>query len=243
MIFFQFITDHALIVLPAIFGVLLLFAVVNWLINPYKRHNGKINSCRRKIVSYPDKAAKFVNGLPQEYQRQWRAYINTNADKPSQAFEFVRLPNKIYMLRLLIVDAMLLACYIAAFIVCNQAVEFIVCQGAFAVALVLVLVINKIIYDSREKRARQVFARLVAELNSANVSRDNPEQDVLRKTIQQINELNKGEVTKTTLNKASEILRAKGLDNNRTVEEQRRLNTALNGLLQAYARNAKLNVE
>ena len=39
------------------------------------------------------------------------------------------------------------------------------------------------------------------------------------------------------LEKASKILRDVGLENQRTAQEQRAINTALNGLLQSYARS------
>lgn len=241
MVFFQFLTDYAVFILPSAFAVLLLFAAVNWLVNPYRRVNARLNACRRKIASYPDKTAKFVSILPQEYQRQWRAYVNANADKPSLTFEFVKRPARIYLLRLLVLDTALLICYVVAFFLCAQRAEYFVCLAAFAAFVALTFVLNNVFYRIREKRARKVFGKFVAELNAANVKRDVPEQDDLRKTLRQLHELNKGDVTKTTLNKAADLLRAKGLENNRTVEEQRKLNTALNGLLQAYARNAKLN--
>jgi len=242
MFVFEFLASYSYIVLPAVFLTLIIFAIVNWSVDPYRSHNKKTEAYRRKISAYPEQADKYSKLLPQEYRRQWRAYINTNADRPSQAFEFVKRKNKTYLLRELILAAMVLALYVVCFIFCSKRMEFIVSQFVFYVAFAFSLVIKGIIFKKREKRARQTFARMVAELNAAAKKSIKAAGDSLDSAVKKLNELNKGDVTKSTLDKAGDILRGKGLDGNRTVAEQRKLNTALNGLLQAYSRNAKLNV-
>lgn len=238
MVIIDLFAEYATYVIPALFSVLVLFAIVNWLTNPYRKQNKKIEKCRRKIVSFPDNAPKYVTTLPEEYQRQWRAYQNTSAERPSIVFEFVRRKNTLHLLRLWLLAAVLLAVYAAVFVFYGGW-EYVVCQAAFYVAFGLIVLINYSIYNRREKTARQVFARFVAELNNVASKSCKEIADNFAKTVKEINELNKGDVTRGTLNKASEILHNKGLENNRTAQEQRKLNTALNGLLQAYSRNAK----
>lgn len=243
MIVFEILTLYSLIILPAIFAMLFIFAFLNWITNPYRAQNKKIDACRRKIAAYPDKVAKYVSLLPKEYQRQWRAFLNTQADRPSQAFEFIPRKNVIHCWRLFVVLAVVMAAYVATFIVYSARPDFIAFQVAFYVAFVLALVINNAIHSKREKFARQIFARFVAELNRAASKEDRcVEEENLADTVKEINDLNNGDVTGNTINRASELLRDKGLEGNRTVTEQRKLNTALNGLLQAYSRNAKLNI-
>lgn len=236
MVIINLFAEYAIYVIPALFGALFLFALVNWLSNPYRRQNAKLERCRRKIVSYPDDVLKYVYLLPAEYQRQWRAYQNTEAERPSLAFEFVRHKNTLHLLRLCLLAAVLLAAYVAVFVFYGGW-EYIVCQVAFYVAFGFALLINRCIYNRYEKGARQVFARFIAELNKVTAKSCKEIAENFFKTVKEINELNKGDVTKNTLNKASEILHNKGLENNRTVQEQRKLNTALNGLLQAYSHN------
>lgn len=238
MVIIDLFVEYATYVIPAIFGVLVLFALVNWLTNPYRKQNGKIERCRKKIVSYPENINKYVTLLPAEYQRQWRAYQNTAAERPSLVFEFVRRKNTLHLLRLWLLTAIMLAAYAVAFVFYGGW-EYVVCQVVFYVAFDLIVLINYFIYNRYEKTARKVFARFVADLNSVASKSCKEIADNFTKTVKEINELNKGEVTKGTLNKASEILHNKGLENNRTAQEQRKLNTALNGLLQAYSRNAK----
>ncbi|MCM1395812.1 MAG: hypothetical protein NC132_06900 [Corallococcus sp.] len=241
MIIFEFLTQYSLIVMSSAFAVLAALATVNWCANPYRSQNKKIDACRRKIAAYPDKTDKYSSMLPKEYQRQWRAYINTQADKPSLAFEFVPRKNGVYCLRLFIVAAVAMTAYIVTFFAYSARPDFIACQIAFYAAFILILVINKVIYVKRDRYARQVFARFVAELNRVSAQYEKRAEESLTETVKEINDLNKGDVTQNTLNRASELLRNKGLEGDRTVADQRKLNTALNGLLQAYSKNAKLN--
>ena len=73
----QFLEKYDIIVLPAAAVLLTLFAVVNLAANVYRRQNKKIVAVTNKIASYPNKAAQFASALPQEYKRQWRAYVNS----------------------------------------------------------------------------------------------------------------------------------------------------------------------
>ena len=86
--------------------------------------------------------------------------------------------------------------------------------------------VNKLIAKRKEYKAKQIFAKLVAELNrSAEYTADNSEQ--VEATVKKLQQLNKCEVTGAVLTRASELLRGKGLDTNRSVAQQRKLNLAL----------------
>lgn len=120
MIFLEFITQYYLILMPVLFGLLLVFAVVNWIYDPYRKQNRKIDSCRQKISSYPEKIATYIPLLPQEYQRQWRAYINTKAEKPSLTLEFVKSRCGILLWRLVVITAVAVSSYILAYFIFSQ---------------------------------------------------------------------------------------------------------------------------
>ncbi|MDE7454290.1 MAG: hypothetical protein K2M64_00475, partial [Clostridia bacterium] len=102
--FLQFVTQYDYILLPCISFALLLFCIVNFCKNVYRKQNKKITATTRKICSFPDKTEQHVSTLPQEYQRQWRAYVNGNALQPSCVFEFVKIKNKVKLLTLLILS-------------------------------------------------------------------------------------------------------------------------------------------
>ena len=56
-------------------------------------------------------------------------------------------------------------------------------------------------------------------------------------TLQQIRQLGKCEPTNAVFTRAAELLHNKGLNSgDRTVSQQRKLNNALNGLLQSYSK-------
>ena len=97
------------------------------------------------------------------------------------------------------------------------------------------MIVSKILHVRKERKAKRIFARLVTELNRATeIPQSAAEQ--LDKTVAELKEFNKRDVNVVALSRASELLRSKGLTADRSVEQQRKLNGALNGLLQSYAR-------
>ncbi len=231
----QFLEKYDIIVLPAAAVLLTLFAVVNLAANVYRRQNKKIVAVTNKIASYPNKAAQFASALPQEYKRQWRAYVNSKAAKPSLTFEFAPIKNKVRLLRLFILTAVVSSLYIVAFAFNTARREYIVFQIVFWLAFALIMIVSKILHVRKERKAKRIFARLVTELNRATeIPQSAAEQ--LDKTVAELKAFNKRDVNDVALSRASELLRSKGLTADRSVEQQRKLNGALNGLLQSYAR-------
>ncbi|MCH5159374.1 MAG: hypothetical protein J1F66_00810 [Clostridiales bacterium] len=233
----NFLNDYCLYVLPAIAALLFLFGIVNWASNVYRRQNKKIAYCSRIIASYPDKVGLYANLLPETYRRQWRAFVNSGAEKPSSVFEFVPLRGKIHLVCLIVIVAVASSLYVAVFALTNAQIGYILYQVAFWLAFGLIMVANKAINRKNERYAKQIFGKLVSLLNSA-ASLPKSDDAIIEETVAKLNNLKKNGVTDVVIGEASALLRGKGLDCNRSVEQQRKLNTALNGLLQAYARNA-----
>ena len=234
----QFIEAYDCILLPLAALSLVLFGICSWSRDVYRKNNKKITACCRKVASYPHKTARYVEMLPAEYRRQWRAYQNSKAAKPSLVFEFVPIKRRIVLAREFCFGAVLSALYVVAFAFDLSHTDYLVFQIVFWLGFALALVVNKLIAKRKEYKAKQIFAKLVAELNrSAEYTADNSEQ--VEATVKKLQQLNKCEVTGAVLTRASELLRGKGLDTNRSVAQQRKLNLALNGLLQSYSRSAK----
>ena len=231
----DFLNDYAIIILPILFAVLPFFGIVNWISNAYRRQNKKIKACYRGLCANPDKIQLFVYLLPEEYRRQWRAFVNSGADKASVIFEFVQKDKRPRLLWLVIVAAIVSSAYIAVFTLVEQYYSYLIFQAVYMFAFGLIMVANKAVGKHQERKARRLFARLVAELNKCYVRDAVKTKD----TVKELKQLNKHYVNDEVVDKASELLRSKGLEANRSVEQQRKLNNALNGLLQAYARNAK----
>ncbi len=234
----QFIEAYDFILLPLIALALVLFGVCNWSRNVYRKQNKKITACCRKVASYPAKTEQHIAGLPDEYRRQWRAYKNSKAAKPSLTFEFVPLKRRLILVPLFCLAAIVSALYVVVFAFNLAHVDYLIFQIVFWLGFVLSLIVNRLIAKRKQYKAKQIFARLVSELNrSADYTADNSQ--AVEQTVKKLQQLNKCEVTGAVLTRASELLHSKGLDTNRSVAQQRKLNTALNGLLQSYSRANK----
>ena len=233
----NFLNDYCLYVLPCIGALLLFFGVVNFASNAYRKQNRKIAFCSRIVASYPDKVALYANLLPENYRRQWRAFVNSGTEKPSNVFEFVRLRPRTRLVWLVVLAAIVSSLYAAVFALVSQQIGYLVFQVAFWLAFGLIVVATKAIRRHNERRAKQIFGKLLSLLNRAS-SLPQSDDSIIEETVQKLNTMKKHEVTDVVVGQASELLRGKGLDGTRSVEQQRKLNTALNGLLQAYARKA-----
>lgn len=232
----QFFLQYDFVIMPAISGVLFIFAMVNFCKNVYRRQNGKIVSVTRKICSFPHKTAQFANNLPQEYRRQWRAYVNSDAKQPSLVFEFAPISNRVYLLRLVIVAAIINTLYIAIFILNPTRIDHLIFQIVFWLAFTLVMIADRAIYKCHERKAKNIFARFVNELNRT-ATKDQPKESKLDETVRKIRQLQRCEPTNAIFDKAADLLHDRGLQDDRTVEEQRKLNGAINGLLQSYTKH------
>ncbi len=231
-----FLIKYDIFILSALFAVTLVFGIVNWCKNPYRKQNKQLNACRRRILITPRHTGMIMASAPAEYRRQWRAYVSSGAKKPSLVFEFVPHKNRVVLWRLFTVCAVASTLYLVIFCLAPAHREYLFFQIAFWLFFALSLVINKVVFVRHEKYARSTFGKFVAQLNASqqNAGSDNGVDDL----VKQLHDMKKDGVTAPALANASQLLRQKGLDGTRTVSEQRQINVALNGLLQAYARNA-----
>ena len=232
----NFLHDNSVIILPCLFATVFLYGLVNWLVNPYRKQNKKLTACYRSVSAYPAKIARYAEKLPEDYRRQWRACINCQA-KPALVFEFVVKRKRSHLLWLFVLASIVSATYVAVFFVTASNYSYLVFQLVFWLAFGLVTVANRAVKRCQQSHARKIFARLITQFNRCAPFRS----CVVDDTVKQLQQLNRHEVNDTVVGKASELLRNKGLETNRTVEEQRRINNALNGLLQAYSRNSMRN--
>lgn len=234
-IIIDFITLYDYVILPAISVSLALFCIVNFCKNVYRKQNRKITAITRKICSFPDKTAQFANTLPQEYKRQWRAYLNGNAEQPSLMFEFVAIKNHLRLIRLFVLTAIVCSCYLVAFIFDTARTDYLIFQIVFWLAFALIVIADFQLAKLHERKAKKIFARFVNELNRY-ATKDQTEEARFDETVKELRGLSKCEPTNAVFDRASQLLREKGLNGERTVEQQRKLNGALNGLLQSYTK-------
>ncbi len=226
----DFLISYDVFILPATFLSVWVFGIVNWCKNVYRKQNHALENCRTCVLRNPKFAGVFVASVPEEYRRQWRAFVNSNAARPSLVFEFVPRKNKVRLAHLFVLCAVVSLVYLALFVYDTAHRDYVVFQFAFWLAFALVMIVDMLIFRKKEKRARQIFGRFVAQLNATKSEVGRLENKTVAQKLNGLKANNE-----LSIEKASEILREDGLHAVRTVEEQKDINTALNGLLQAYS--------
>lgn len=230
-----FLVVHDVIFLSVTFCGVWLFGTINWLRDGYRKQNGKLTECCRKATTNPRFKSIYLAKLPNEYLRQWRAYVNSGATRPSLTFEFVPHKKKLIGLPIFVVSAVASTVYLVVFFVALQFREYAVFQVAFWLSFVVVLLTNDVLFKKKERRARRIFGRFVATLNALE---ENPCSEG---PVQSFCNTKKNNATDDALEKISALLRQNGLDACRTTGQQQKINRALNGLLQAYSKEACRN--
>ena len=263
----QFLLTHQTSVFFAMFATLAFVGLVNLLYNPYAKQNAKFTAFCKRVLRKPSTILWETKKLPNEYQRQWRAFVNSHSTKPSVVFEFVKRPHKYLLWFAHFVACLVCLVYFAiAIVTCNQ--TMFTTQVCFALFSVLLVLLSHLIAKINLAHARRVFGKFLHNLNcvtqlvKGEQCANHPNTQVepcqlCPKTSQDVAkpsqteaptqpststpvvptanqtpepmEQNNNDIVKSAI----QLLRQKGLDNPRTVEEQRRLNIALNNLLQA----------
>ena len=297
----HFLLTYQRYVFLATFAFLALVATVNFVYNPYAKQNCKLKRFNKRTLQKPSCIVLQLKTLPQEYQRQWRAFVNSRCDKPSTVFEFVKLRKRYLLWFVHFLCAATSIVYLVVAIILKDAHVFTT-QVAFLLSSILVILINNLIGQVKLAVARRVFGKFLHDLSTitsllkgtnspskqtllhSSADKTTPistEQAVVstidiantNPTVTQMPVLqeitNENTTTKPiiasqeianktpqaqpvahpcepaisspqgddVIQKTVQILKQKGLDNPRTAEEQRRLNVALNNLLQACCKH------
>lgn len=213
------------------FVALVLFVIVNICKDVYAKQKRQLRRCIDSILTNPDREFNKASLLPEEYARQWRAYTNGKADKPSAVMEFVVLRRKFSFVWLAVLSVLAEICFGVGVVLLpyNRPVQLYFV--AYLLTCVLAVLLVKQVDGCRQTDARRLFGKFVALANKI-VLLPQVEPSV-SDTLRRISVLTKGQPDGKTLETLSELLRK--CDKTRSVEEQRKLNVAVNGLLQSYA--------
>ena len=240
--FFYFLKTYDNFVMPILFLLVVAFGLVNWLCNPYRRQNKKFAKCTEKLLHPNTCNEQSLRILPKEYQRQWRAFVRSGASKPSQTLEFVPCKNPRRFLLVIVLGGLLSVGYGVLFFEDFSNTSYAWFVAVFAISLALVLIVNAQINYLNKKHAQQRFAKFVLQLNKSVMS-EHFSLSAKRKAVDHaisVIERNKSCAEKQQIvQSVADVLREKGLNGVRTADEQRRINQAINNLLQTYARQSK----
>lgn len=159
-----FLLNYKTFVLIATFGILSITTLVNFVYNPYGKQNAKLKRFNKKMLKYPSSVVAEIHLLPKEYQRQWRAYVNSGCNKPSTVFEFVKLPNPYLLWFAHFVATVTSTFYLVVAILLNYSSLFTT-QIVFLLLSAIVLIVKKIIDQINLAYARKIFGKFLHDLN------------------------------------------------------------------------------
>ncbi len=216
---------------PAVIVFLTAFLLVNWLRNSYANQNKKLKKITNKLISYPTQADTAMRNAPYCYKVQWHIYKRTNVDKPSLVFEFYKHDFVVKGVALAVIPTVISIFYFVVFCFAPTHNKYLFLLAFNALFVVTVVLVAMVFFVNRTRKAQRVFAQFLLELNK---SIPTPPEPVFN-TVERLNSLQQLEPTPNVMQRAAQILQQRGINSKRTVEEQRKINLALNGLLNAYA--------
>lgn len=217
--------------LTATFVSLIAFLLRNWLFNSYSKQNKRLSQITNKLISYPTQANTIMENAPYCYQVQWNIYKRSGASKPAVIFQFYKHFFAVKGWGLAIAPFVVSVVYFVAFCIDTQLIQYLLLLCFTALFVFSVVIVSLFLFTMRTRKAQRVFAEFLLELNKAIPINRTPTCD----TVSRLNNLQRLEPTPSVMKRAAEILQQRGINSNRTVDEQRKINLALNGLLQAYA--------
>ena len=214
---------------------------------------------RRKVTRQMKRTNRYVKGretsreetepegmfLPEAFESAWKDYRASAGRMPS---EFFRLPKTIrpkvtnYLFPLFALFTGLMAALY--FMSRGFSAQAAVCVSAVPAMEILLKGLQNIVYRLRDIRSEKVFAVFCKNINrvfgqSYLDTEKEPDLCLNRdvdEAVEKIEILKRGGIGEDTAKKVAEILNEKSLNKPRTVEQQKKINLALNGLLQTLSK-------
>ena len=140
----QFLLINKTSVFFAMFATLAFVGFVNLLHNAYAKQNAKLKTFSKRVMRKPSSIIWETKRLPQVYQRQWRAFVNSGATKPSVVFEFVKRPHKYLLWFAHFVACVLCVAYVCIAILLQDQ-TMLVTQITFALFSVLLVLLSHLL--------------------------------------------------------------------------------------------------
>lgn len=234
----NFLQMHSSILFAGTFASLTIFFVANLLNNPYRKDNKRLNAFVRKTLFDTSATGENLRLLPEAYRRQWRAYLHGNAASPSVIFEFAAVCFRPVLLSLYALSCLASVAYLILFISRPVAREYLAFPLLFGMCSAYMFTVLHYTQKANKQRAIRLFGKAVAILNKyARLGKSNVADT--DKTVAELNKLRSYAATDELLQRASQILREGCPAEQRSPDDQRRINLALNGLLQAHCQRMR----
>ena len=239
----SFLAEHEIVVWCVSFAIIFVCFVANLLYSPYRKYNKtlkKTSNYLRQCVNtktMPNMAKVY---LPKQLSQGMQNYLYSNGRYPSEMIKFVKFPCKTK--GVLIVSLTLSLAFVLLF----EGVVFNYVPILLFVLSCLSQVVAILVADMRQSRANKktivatrlldkVFGQSKAsqkQVEFADLCIDKEVDDVIEK----INFFKQNGINEQTAKEVANLLSDEKLNKIRTQEQQKRLNLALNGLLQVMSK-------
>lgn len=224
-------------------AILALYLAVNTISNDYAKDDNKIFRATKLLLSGKTDLGKFAVSLPLVYQYQWQAYIRSHGIYPSEIFRFI--PHKARQRLMILSGLSVVACLMVAVYsiynnLLNSAEVFV--PLALSVGFIVIGVLIRAVNKLKASKSSKSFERFTSVLDAHfgndfdfdGVNDNSREQT--NELIKKVNFFKRNGVPAQSAEKIARLLSQEKLTSPRTLEQQRRLNTALNGLVQVLTR-------
>lgn len=246
----EFLAENYVFVCIVSFAFSAVMLALNLIFNAQRTNNSRFVRAKaalqkeKRTADAPGSFTRFSTALPLVYQFQWQAYVRHGSGTlPSESFRFipVRAPRLFSVpAGLCAVCAMLASCGAIALSATGTATAVLLPLFALA-AYTLFLILSAQAARLHSRRSAQKLQRLLGFVD-AYFGRDyafDPQQEALtkqhRELLEKITYLKESGVPTQTAGKIARLVSDKNLERRRTVAQQKEINLALNGLLQAIA--------
>lgn len=235
-----FLTDYFKLVAIVSLSATAIAVFVNATADDYyqtRRLFSKGKAMLRKCTQTTFSQAAFLDTIPAEYREQWFCFTESKGLYASSVLEFAYLPQSTQGVLIYVVAILLSAAYGVIYGFFAQEIEYLLfCLGTLLL-LGIGFKLGSSAKNAKLKKAQNAYAHWTNALDgffgkrhSLTDERNCASDDEVDGVLEQINILRSmahGDVAA----KIAELLRDKGLYKERTVEQQRRLNSALNDLM------------
>ena len=237
-----FLIENYFITAIATTGVCIFATLVNLFSDDYRQMQKGFSKGRTILKKTDTKSfpyGKFFDTIPLEYKDQWQCFAESKGVLASNVFEFVSVSQKVRAIPFFVISLIVFGFYGVAFLTIEQNTHFLyVCFGGF----LLLGIVAKTIFTSHKnkaKKAKTKFLKWTAYLDGYFGKERNfclgATDEEVDSVLEQI-ELIQSVSNCDTIEKVAKLLQDKGLYKERTVEQQQKLNVALNRLMLTLAK-------
>lgn len=234
--------ENFTVVYIAVAAMLFVFGVVNFSTDPYRKDSKKIIRAT-KLLGKDKESFGFVAELPYQYRYMWQVFALGKNVYPRDVFRFVKNKQRRYGIALT-AAAVIFSLIIAVASVARGNIDpWLICGGAgFAVCFGAFLVGIKLKESAQVKRASLLLARFICCMDAVFGKNDGQvkavgeiDENATNELIDKIKFLRENGLPCVNAQKIASLLSTEKLSQPRTVEQQKKLNAALNGLVQVMS--------